>query len=380
MNDTRETDRSLRVLHVTATTQRRGAEVFAADLIGALDDVEHRVAYLRPAAGAPLAFPCTMYPLPGRPGPIGLVAAARALRGIVARFRPDVVQAHGGEALRLAVAAGTGRQCPIVYRRIGMAPPPMRTGWRRQWHSWLMGRAATVVCVAEAVREEALERFGLDQQRTVTIANAVSATRLGEEDGGGGGQRAALGLAADARVVLSLGSLSWEKDPLGALDVTAELLRSDPLGAHVFAGDGPLRGALEAKVVELGLEAQVRVVGPRHDVGPLLAAADVVLFASGPDSMEGMPATVIEGGLAGRPVVAFDVAGIAEVIENGVSGVVVGAGDRAALRSAVASLLADPARRRALGAAASVRCSEHFTIEVVAPLYRRVWEQAARHE
>ena len=371
--------RPLRVLHVTAGNQRRGAEVFAADLIGATGEgLEHRLAFLHAAPGATVVFPCDASHLPGDGDRAGPVAAWRSLRALAVGFRPDAVQAHGGESLRLAVAAGIGRAVPVVYRRIGMAPAPMLAGWRRRWHQGLMGRATTVVCVADAVRIEALDRFGLDPRRTLTIPNAVDPSRLKRADAASGGARADLGLAADARVVLSFGALSWEKDPLGALDVTADILRNDPRACHVFAGDGPLLAALEARIIYLGLAGRVVVTGSRDDVGGLLAASDVVLFASRRDGMEGMPATIIEAGLAGRPVVAVDVAGVGEVVADGETGILVPHGQPEALRSAVATLLADAGLARGLGAAAAVRCAERFTIAAVAPRYRRVWEAAAR--
>lgn len=381
-SDQEEPDETLRVLHVTASNQRRGAEVFAADLIGALQEgIEHEVAYLRGSSGAAVTFPCATHPLPGGGGPTALFAQVRALRSLVAQCRPDVVQVHGGEALRLAVLAGLGRRrSPVVYRRIGMAPPAMRNGWRRRWHRWLMGRAAIVICVAEAVRVEALQSFAIDLARAVTIPNAVAPDRLAVDDevAASAAVRAELGVALDARLVLSLGALSWEKDPLGALDVTAEMLGLEERMAHVFVGDGPLRSALQARISELRLSGRVVLAGGRNDVGRLLAAADVVLFASRSDGMEGMPATVIEGGLAGRPVVAVGVAGVAEVVENGVTGVVVEPSDRQGLRAAVRELLENPGRGQLLGAAAAARCKEHFTIEVVAPRYREIWVKAIR--
>ncbi len=352
--------------------------MFAADLIGALaDGVEHRLVHLRSGAGTTVRFPCPTTDLAARPGPLGFLRAARALRAEVDGFGPDVVQAHGGEALRLAVLAGLGRRRAIVYRRIGMAPAPMLAGGRRWWHRWLMRRADMVVCVAEAVRREGLDRLGLDPARTVTVPNAVASGRVVSSDvRDRTAVRAELGIAPDAHVTLSLGALSWEKDPLAALEVTAGLVQ-EGLTTHVFVGEGPLRGELTAKVTALGLDGRVVVTGSRNDVGHVLAAIDVLLVVSRPDGMEGMPAVVIEAGLAARPVVASGVAGVAEVVEDGVTGAVVAPGDRAGLRSALRRLIADPTRSGALGAAAAARCGERFTVESVAPRYRRIWEEAA---
>ena len=364
----------LRVLHVTASDQRRGAEVFAADLAGRMDDVEQLVLHLRAVAGSRVMFPCPARHLAAGEGPLGLVGAALRARTEASVFRPNLVQAHGGEALRLAVLAGLGRRTPVVYRRIGMAQPSMRGGWRRRWHRQMMRQAALVVCVSDLVRTETVDVFDLDPERTVTVPNAVDPQRLEPGDRARPEARAALGVGEDGRVVLSVGALSWEKDPLGMLDVTSELLRADGRNRHVFVGDGPLRSRLEERATALGVAGQVVLTGARNDVGAVLAASDVVLFAS---RTEGMPATLIEAGLAARPAVAMAVGGVSEVVVDGQTGVVVARGDRAGLRAAVAALLDDPARRRALGEAAAARCWARFTIDVVAPEYRRLWELVA---
>ena len=366
---------ALRVLHVTASDQRRGAEVFAADLIAATgESVAHHVAFAHSMGVQRVDYGCPATALGVRTGAAGVLPGAWALRAIARRFRPHVVQAHGGEPLRLALLAGLGRRPPIVYRRIGTAPAAMLHGWRRQWHRALMGRATTVVCVAEAVRIEAVERLGLDPRRTVTIPNAVDRRRVVASDPAGAraAVRAELDLPADAPVILSLGALSWEKDPLAALAITAPLLDGETGARHLFAGDGPLRAAVAS---EAG--AGVVLAGSRPDVDRILAAADVVLFASRTGGMEGLPATVIEAGLAHRPVVAFDVAGLAEVVDDGVTGILVPHADHDRARRAVAGLIADGRRRAELGAAAADRCGRLFTIEAVAPRYRQVWEDAA---
>src|SRR5439155_506908 len=115
---------SMKVMHVVATAQRRGAEIFASDLVRALDGVSHRVMVLRNGIGSPLRFeaPTTM----GRDGRRvpGLridAATLRGLRACLGEFRPDVVQAHGGEALKYAVFAARASRVPVVYRKIGAA-------------------------------------------------------------------------------------------------------------------------------------------------------------------------------------------------------------------------------------------------------------------
>jgi glycosyltransferase involved in cell wall biosynthesis len=365
----------VRLLHLIATGQRRGAEVFASDLAAALGrgDMDQRVAVLHgaPPWAVPLAVPVTGL----RSGPSALPAlplhpgAVLALRRLVRSWRPDLVQAHGGQPLKYAaLAVGRGGP-PIVYRRIGSV------SWlsnrpRRALYGRLVRRAARVVAVAESIRQETMEAFRLPPAQVVTIPNAVDPHRL-EPQQGRDATRAALGIAADATVVLSLGALAWEKDPLGHLAVTAPLLARHPGLVHTFAGDGPLRPELEAAARRAGLDGRVKVLGSRADVGDLLAASDLMLFAS---RTEGMPASVIEAGVAGLPVVGVALTGVPEVVADGVSGLLAPPGDHDGLRAATGRLLDDSALRAAMGREARARCRERFAIDVVATAYRELYE------
>lgn len=368
------TERALRVLHVVANTRRRGAEVFASDLVRALNThgVEQMVAPVRADDEAQVAFDAPAVSLASLawrvPGLRMRPAAVGRLLRLLRSWRPDVIQAHGGEPLKYSVLARWGLDVPIVYRRIGGAPPWLRRAPRRLPHAALMRRAAVVVTVAEAVREETLELLGLRDNRVMTIANAIDPVRVrgtrGSEE-----VRRELDIAQDAPVILSVGSLSWEKDPLVQLAVIRPLLADLPAAVLLVAGDGPLRSALETKVAEIGLEGRVRLLGVRDDVGDLLSAADAFLFTSREDGMEGMPATLIEAGMAGVPVVAYDVAGVREIVADGVTGYLVRRGDVPGLVASLGRLLRDGDLRRRLGVAAESFCRSRFDIGVVAPKY-----------
>jgi glycosyltransferase involved in cell wall biosynthesis len=90
-----------------------------------------------------------------------------------------------------------------------------------------------------------------------------------------------------------------------------------------------------------------------------------------------MPASLIEAGMAGLPVAGTALTGVPEVVETGVTGLLVRPGDRDALRAAVARLLEDGALRAGLGAAAQARCRERYGIAGIAAAYRKVYEEVA---
>lgn len=368
----------MRVLHVVAKAQRRGAEVFASDLVRALADrgVDQRVAIVRGNGNPDVDFaaPVTMLGADGKvtPGVRMHLGALLSLRNLVRDWAPDVVQAHGGEALKYSIPVST-RRARVVYRRIGAVGYWVAPGLRRVGHGELIRRAARIVAVAEAVRREMIEVFRLPPERIVTIPNAVDALRVTPRRGRREVRRS-LGIPDGAPVVLSMGALSSEKDPLGHLAIAGAALRGVPGAVHLVAGDGPLRAQVEAEVERAGLEDRVILLGNRPDVADLLGASDALLLAS---LTEGMPAVVIEAGIAGVPVAAYAVAGVPEVVLDGETGLLAAPGDAGGLSGKLTGLLADAGLREGLGRRAAEVCRERFEIRPVAGSYLGVYEKLA---
>lgn len=369
----------MRVLHVVTSAERRGAEIFASDLIRALrgGGVDQRVALLRGGESA-VEYACPVLVLKGKgreiPGLRTNLGRVRSLRGLLEAWRPDVLQAHGGEPLKHAVLASR-RTVPVVYRRIGAAPPAIRRGPRRWAHARFMRSAARVVVVADALRPEAVEVFGVRPEHVVTIPNGVDSERLrvrrSREEVLG-----ELGLAGTERIILSLGALSPEKDPLGHVAITRPVLEGRSDVVHLIVGDGPLAGRVDESIRQAKMNGRIRRLGVRGDVADLLSAADVLLVASRPDGhMEGLPGVIIEAGMMGLPVAAYRVAGVPEVVRPGTTGLLADPGDRRALTDCVKRLLDAEPERLELGRQARELCRSRFDIRGIAEQYRRLYAE-----
>ena len=120
----------------------------------------------------------------------------------------------------------------------------------------------------------------------------------------------------------------------------------------VIAGEGPERESLETQSRELGIADRVAFLGalPREQIVELFHAADATILSS---SWENFPHTVVEALAVGTPVIAMEVGGVAEVLHDGVNGLVVAAGDTDALTEAVRRYFADDELRARLRAAAA---------------------------
>jgi colanic acid/amylovoran biosynthesis glycosyltransferase len=133
-------------------------------------------------------------------------------------------------------------------------------------------------------------------------------------------------------------------------------------------GEGPLRPAVRRQISELGLGDHVRMLGglPRSEVARHLARADAAVLASHPTRQgrrEGIPVALMEAMATGLPVVATAISGIPELVEDGVTGLLVPSGDAAGLADALERLATDPALRGRLGAAARLKVMQEFDLE-----------------
>jgi glycosyltransferase involved in cell wall biosynthesis len=230
------------------------------------------------------------------------------------------------------------------------------------------------VAIAEAIRGEIMHLFKVQADRTIMIPNAVDARRLIPATGREATRRA-MGIPVDAPVILSVAALTWEKDPLAHIEVTRQVLGKHHEAIHLIAGDGPMREELKQRVRELDLVKRVRLLGSRSDMADIFCASDILLFASRSDGMEGMPTILIEAGMAGLPVVGYAIAGVSEVVVDGLTGLLIGSGRAEDLAINILVLLNDEERRHRMGQVARQRCLEMFDIRAIAPQYKALYEQ-----
>jgi glycosyltransferase involved in cell wall biosynthesis len=181
--------------------------------------------------------------------------------------------------------------------------------------------------------------------RSTVIANAV--------DVDGSPRR---GPRAAGRVeIISVGRLAEPKDFSTLIAAVARLDRGSAR-LRVF-GDGPLRASLQAAIAALDVTESVVLAGEVPDVRPYLAESDIFVLSS---RSEGMPLSVLEAMAAGLPVVASAVGGLSEVIVDGETGLLAGAGDVELLASALRRLVGDPELRERLGVLGRRRAEEEY--------------------
>lgn len=236
----------------------------------------------------------------------------------------------------------------------------------------VLGRPDAVVAVSDALAPVARDWFRLGPDAVHVIGNTVD---VGAIQAVMPVPRSALGVADDAFLVVAVARLSDQK----GIDV---LLRALPAADRVVlavAGDGPEAEALGGLARALGLGDRVRWLGRRGDVPALLAVADAFVL---PSRHEGQPLALLEAMAAALPVVATDIPGVDEIVEAGVTALLVPPDDPPALAGALIRLRDDPPLRTSLGDAAATaaraRSARPHAARVAAVVLGRVASSTTR--
>ena len=370
--------RPLRIMLVTTSLMVGGAETqvyLLARGFAALGHAVHVVTMTPPtayepelaAAGVPLT---SLGYARGAPDPRGVLRLARAVRA----WRPDVVHSHMVHANLLARLARPFARVPVLVSTAHNLTEGAR--WREVAYRLTdpLATLSTNVCHAGVER---YRRVGAAPAgRMVAMPNGIEVSAFARPEERRRRAREALGLGAE-HAWLAVGRLEPQKDLPNMLRAFAALPERER--TLLLVGEGPLQGALVAQARELGLGERVRFLGRRLDVPDLMAAADGYLMSS---AWEGLPLVLIEAAAASLPIVATDVGGNAEIVEDGRNGFLAPAGDPAALAAAMVRLEALPAaERRAMGAAGLRKVEAEYEIGAVTrrwlELYRRLGADVA---
>ncbi len=331
----------------------------------------HSQALLKRAA----ALPITVLPLEVR-GQSRI--AWEQLRDWLRTHGIDIFHSHAGigweghDAIYAAHHAGV----PIILRTEHL--PYLLTDWeQRASHAELMRKVTRLVCVSEGAYNSFIQA-GIAPSQLSMIRNGIIPP-LGKTSRAHGRvvQRAALKLPHNAKVVLTVGRLTEQKGHRYLLKAAAAIVAAQPDVHFVWVGDGPLAEHLRAESEARGLTKWVHLLGQRDDVADLLAASDLFVL---PSLFEGLPLVVLEAMAASIPVIATQVPGTDEIIEDGRSGRLVMPGDEDALTVAILDAFQQPQLLQHWKTMAHSRFKEHFTAhhmaQAVDSIYQQVLQQA----
>ncbi|HVW89963.1 MAG TPA: glycosyltransferase family 4 protein [Gaiellaceae bacterium] len=367
---------ALSVLELAAGQQRRGHDVLV--IAGRIPPGEASMEYVADRLAVPYLHLSALQRNVSARSDLATIAAVRE---VLRDRRPDVLHTHTAKAGTTgrvaALAAGRARPRCVVHTFHGHVLSgyfdPVRERAFRLIERGLAHATDALIAVSEEVRDD-LVRFHVAPARKIEVVpyGFDLDARVGRDPQARERKRADAGLGETDFAIGWAGRLTTIKRPLDLVRATAAVDGA----SLVIAGDGELRGEVEALAAELGVRNRVRVLGYVEDIGAWYSAFDAFLLTS---RNEGAPVVAIEAQAAGVPVVATDAGGTRTVVDDGETGFVVPIGDVAALAERLTRLRDDPALRDELGRTAAARMRERFSTERmvgdVERLYARILDR-----
>jgi sugar transferase (PEP-CTERM/EpsH1 system associated) len=307
---------------------------------------------------------------------VGVWAMRRALFRLIRRLRPTIVHSRamsGLDALPPAVLAGVRHR---VHGEHGWDMDDLQgRAWRprllRRLHSPLVERYVTV---SQHIRDYLIEQIGVHASRINQIYNGVDTVRFSPVAARALGPLPDGFADADSVVIGTVGRLQGVKDQQTLVRAIAMAVMDDTVKARirlVIAGDGPLQNDLRTLISELGLSRRTWMPGAIDNVPEIMQSLDVFVL---PSLAEGISNTILEAMASGLPVVATDVGGNGELVEDGKTGRLFVTKDVAALAALLARYVIDAEYRRSHARAARQRAVDRFSLDGMIRNYQAVYE------
>jgi glycosyltransferase involved in cell wall biosynthesis len=237
---------------------------------------------------------------------------------------------------------------------------------KTKFHTYMMaerflGRATDrMVCVSEAERETARNYRILPDER-ISVIHGFADEERWKPRGSSSSLKRKLGISESDSIVGTISRFHLQKAPGDFITMAATLLRTHPNTRFLFVGeDGPLREGAEKHIRELGLQDKVIIQTWTDELHEFVALMDVVVLNS---LWEGLPLSLIEAMMMGKPIVATDVPGTRELILNGCCGSLVPPSQPEAMANEVGRLLDSPDRMADLGRRGAVKAQSDYGIE-----------------
>jgi len=269
----------------------------------------------------------------------------------------DIVHTHGYRSDIIGLLAARISSRPKIATIHGFVPINSRLRLYGQADLFALRFFDRVLPVSDHIGES-LRRSGISKDKITTIRNAIDV----KDAASAAGRDASVARAASLRrgrdlLIGVVGRLSPEKNIPGFLDVARRLAAKYDHLKFVVVGEGPERDFLEGLTMRLKLDGKVRFTGFVKQMEEVYASIDILVISS---STEGIPLTALEAMRHGIPVVSTRVGGMPEIIEQGVNGLIVEAGDMDALGKAVESLVIDNKRYLTISQNARERIARDF--------------------
>jgi L-malate glycosyltransferase len=222
-----------------------------------------------------------------------------------------------------------------------------------------------LVAVTRQIKDYLDRTADFNRRPIATIVNGVDTVRFATKV-----DRKQSGICSDHTVFICVGRLERIKGH-DVLLRAFKKMAANKLNHLLIVGDGPCREEIEHQVTKSGLQDRVRLLGHRDDIPQLLAASDCFVLSS---RSEGLSCSIIEAMAAGLPIIATDVGGNKDLVEDGVNGYLVPSENEELLSRSMDAMSADRPLAKIFGARSLEKARLHFSLEATVKSYVGIYE------
>jgi len=283
----------------------------------------------------------------------------------------DIIHAHGARVNMWGSMASILTGVPIIATEHGIDL------WRHSNYLFnILDRFSAKVNkfrigVSQAVCDM-LKKIGVDQAKIICIENGIDVDRFNISVDISSKKRE-LGISERATVIGTVGRLVEQKGHRYLLEAAKMVVNKFPDAKFIIIGDGPLRGELEEQALNLGVKENIVFTGGREDIPELMAIMDIFVL---PSITEGLPLVLLEAMVSKKPIIGTRVGGIPEVIEDGVTGLLVEPANSGGLANQIAILLMNAVDRKKMAIEACRMVRKKYNAKSMILKYEAVYERA----
>jgi glycosyltransferase involved in cell wall biosynthesis len=235
--------------------------------------------------------------------------------------------------------------------------------------------ANQIVAVSENLKEDITRYEGISSERIKVITNGINGNKYNNKIDKNK-KRRELGIDNKHNIILGfVGRLSSEKGLIYLIKAMEPLVKEFQNLLLLIAGEGGLLEGLKREAIALGVEQNIRFLGPRSDINEILSILDIFIL---PSLREGLPLVLLEAAATSLPILATDVGGNKQVVKHGANGLLVKHGDVASLYNSIKELITNEGMRKEFGSKSYDLFTNNFTIKKMIKEYETIYQDCIK--
>ncbi len=345
------------ILYLITQSHLGGAQKHLADLMKYSNEkyeIHLAIAYLGYLSDVANSLNIKVHIIPSLKRSINLIDDLKSLQEfntLVKQLKPDLIHAHSSKPGVIARLTGKLNNIPVLFTAHGWGfdenAPFIRRNIVLLFEKLMAPLTANTICVCQSDYDAAVKLKIFNKEAATVIYNCAEDIDLP--------------LAEPAqdppRLIMVARFNNNQKDQIGLINAIAKLEYKVSLD---FVGTGPDFDQVQAYATKIGVDDQIAFLGDRTDVPELLSKSQIFVLST---HYEGFPISILEAMRAGLPIIATDVNGIYEQVENGINGFLVPHQDEQALITALTNLIRSSTARKKMGEMSRKKFLTEFNIE-----------------